>query len=246
MAEPFPRSTRFWQKQAALLAESDREAFSDRMVQLRVMRCVELLAAEVGLGIIWKDKADVVALSIIRHPGETLGSSFEALVRVYLERSSSAAHAFSLAELKAWCAWRVESELRLAAGEDAQTLLEEAKGRPILTRLAHFLPDNPTELQPNGSLRGYEKAKTEHWLQLRSWSRSRLPAGRPGRPPTQGRVLAHHAGGKRPLDPELCRSAAHMRKTGSSLKEIGLILAPGRNLDHIRRLIEKGMRLANH
>ena len=225
MAESLPRYTRFWAKQAKMLADADIEAFSDRTVQLRLLRTVELLAASMGSDIVWENETET-ALAGIRQPTETLEISLDALVNLFIQRSPTAAYAFGLGELKVWCAWRVESQLRLAAGEDAQILLEEAKGRPILTRLAHLLSDNPIEFQADGDIRFYGKATAQHRFQLSNYYRSLKPAERVGRPRKETMPKGTSWA---PLDLTRAQQAARMKDERADWTAIAKALLPDFN-----------------
>ena len=53
----------------------------------------------------------------------------------------------------------------------------------LATRVQHFAPDNPLEIQPDGDVRHATAAGGRHYQQLRDYYRSRKPTSGPGRPP---------------------------------------------------------------
>jgi hypothetical protein len=48
-------------------------------------------------------------------------------------------------------------------------------------KIWRFLPDNPLEYEPNGTMRHADKARPEHFRQIADWMESLQPRGRPGR-----------------------------------------------------------------
>lgn len=210
MNAPAPRVTKLWRGQVHLLGEALKQALADPTIRAYWGRTAELFAGMCGLRVEFSDPRTEQLVMLIRGTTRDAWRSLEALTKLCRERAPALDHALG-PYLSQWL-------LAFIHGELGVELPKEFLPR----RIYRLLPDNPVVLRPDGSAVGFERAKSEHFHEVRDYYRSLRPEGRRGRPQDPGRPKS---GGRQQLDPELARRAAHLKDAeGKDWTEVARIL----------------------
>ncbi len=238
--------TKLWRRQVQLLREALEEALTDPTIRAYWGRTAELFAKLRGVQVAFRDSHTERLVTLIRHTTSDAWESLETLAQLCRERAPALEHAFG-PYLDRWLLTFILQELGVELPKEL-----------LPRRLYRLLPDNPVVVRLDWSVVDLERARPEHFHQLRDYYRSLRPAGRRGRPRRQGRP---RSGGRRTLDPELARLAAHMKDAeGRNWTEIARVLIEDARLpafdlydsrererarQRIRRLVERGRELSS-